>query len=266
MMCLCLSRWDMDFSRIVFFSFVKQVKEFLRYPNYLIKSFFYTPIAYVLPLYYFLSTLTEQTSNTLIFETLICMVVWQYISFTFVETCNIAKRELNIGILDVMFTLPVKSVYWVIGNILAPNILFLLSNSLLVFVGFLVFDFTFSISGVKLLFLLIVVFIEVLIFSIFIYFLVLLFKKVLNIVLMLLELIFLVTGVIYPLCELPVLLKLLGVVSPFSYVFQILRGEKILSGFVICNIGINIVYCGLIVVFYRKTIRGMKINGNLSNY
>lgn len=255
----------MKFFKIIFFSFIRQTNEFIRYPNYIIKSFFYTPITYILPLYYFLITLNDDFNDNLIFNTLLCMVFWQYISFSLIETINIAKRDLNIGIIEVLFTLPVKHTSWILGNVLVPNILFAISNAILILIGVIVFKFNVTLNILKLLTLVFLVFFEILSFSVLIYLLSIMFKKILNILLIIMEFIFLIAGVIYPIDTLPVILKILGLFAPFSYIFEILRGVNN-NKFVLINGLVNILYFILITILYKKILKGMKKNGNLSTY
>lgn len=255
----------MKFFKIIFFSFIRQIKEFVRYPNYIIKSFFYTPITYILPLYYFLINVNDNFNDNLIFNTILCMVFWQYISFSLIETSNIAKRDLNIGIIEVLFVLPVKHISWILGNVLVPNILFAISNAILVLIGAIVFKFNVTLNVLKLLIIVFLVFFETLSFSVLIYLLSIMFKKILNIVLIIMEFIFLIAGVIYPIGTLPVIIKILGLFAPFSYVFEILRGISN-NKFILINGLVNILYFILIIIYYKKILKGMKKNGNLSTY
>lgn len=255
----------MKFFKIIFFSFIRQIKEFVRYPNYIIKSFFYTPITYILPLYYFLINVNDNFNDNLIFNTILCMVFWQYISFSLIETSNIAKRDLNIGIIEVLFVLPVKHISWILGNVLVPNILFAISNAILVLIGAIVFKFNVTLNVLKLLIIVCLVFFETLSFSVLIYLLSIMFKKILNIVLIIMEFIFLIAGVIYPIGTLPVIIKILGLFAPFSYVFEILRGISN-NKFILINGLVNILYFILIIIYYKKILKGMKKNGNLSTY
>lgn len=255
----------MKFFRIIFFSFIRQTKEFVRYPNYIIKSFFYTPITYILPLYYFLINVNDNFNDNLIFNTILCMVFWQYISFSLIETSNIAKRDLNIGIIEVLFVLPVKHISWILGNVLVPNILFAISNAILVLIGAIVFKFNVTLNVLKLLIIVFLVFFETLSFSVLIYLLSIMLKKILNIVLIIMEFIFLIAGVIYPIGTLPVIIKILGLFAPFSYIFEILRGISN-NKFILINGLVNIIYFLLIIIFYKKILKGMKKNGNLSTY
>lgn len=255
----------MEIFKIIFFSFIRQTKEFIRYPNYIIKSFFYTPITYVLPLYYFLINVNNEFNDNLVFNTILCMVFWQYISFSLIETSNIAKRDLNIGIIEVLFVLPVKHISWILGNVLVPNILFAISNAILVLIGAIVFKFNVTLNVLKLLIIVFLVFFETLSFSVLIYLLSIMFKKILNIVLIIMEFIFLIAGVIYPIGTLPVIIKILGLFAPFSYVFEILRGISN-NKFILINGLVNILYFILIIIYYKKILKGMKKNGNLSTY
>lgn len=255
----------MKFFKIIFFSFIRQTKEFVRYPNYIIKSFFYTPITYILPLYYFLINVNDNFNDNLIFNTILCMVFWQYISFSLIETSNIAKRDLNIGIIEVLFVLPVKHISWILGNVLVPNILFAISNAILVLIGAIVFKFNVTLNVLKLLIIVFLVFFETLSFSVLIYLLSIMLKKILNIVLIIMEFIFLIAGVIYPIGTLPVIIKILGLFAPFSYIFEILRGISN-NKFILINGLVNIIYFLLIIIFYKKILKGMKKNGNLSTY
>lgn len=255
----------MKFFKIIFFSFIRQIKEFVRYPNYIIKSFFYTPITYILPLYYFLINVNDNFNDNLIFNTILCMVFWQYISFSLIETSNIAKRDLNIGIIEVLFVLPVKHISWILGNVLVPNILFAISNAILVLIGAIVFKFNVTLNVLKLLIIVFLVFFETLSFSVLIYLLSIMLKKILNIVLIIMEFIFLIAGVIYPIGTLPVIIKILGLFAPFSYVFEILRGISN-NKFILINGLVNILYFILIIIYYKKILKGMKKNGNLSTY
>lgn len=255
----------MKFFKIIFFSFIRQTKEFIRYPNYIIKSFFYTPITYILPLYYFLINVNDNFNDNLIFNTILCMVFWQYISFSLIETSNIAKRDLNIGIIEVLFALPVKHISWILGNVLVPNILFAISNAILILIGVIVFKFNVTLNVLKLLIIVFLVFFETLSFSVLIYLLSIMLKKILNIVLIIMEFIFLIAGVIYPIGTLPVIIKILGLFAPFSYIFEILRGISN-NKFILINGLVNILYFILIIIFYKKILKGMKKNGNLSTY
>lgn len=256
----------MEIFKIIFFSFIRQTKEFIRYPNYIIKSFFYTPITYVLPLYYFLINVNNEFNDNLVFNTILCMVFWQYISFSLIETSNIAKRDLNIGIIEVLFTLPVKYISWILGNVLVPNILFAISNTILILIGFIVFKFNVTLNLFKLLFVIFAVFFETLSFSVLIYLLSIMFKKILNIVLIIIEFIFLIAGVIYPINILPIVLRRLSLFAPFSYIFEILRGTSLNDKFILINGSINILYFILVIIFYKKILKEMKKNGNLSTY
>ena len=92
------------------------------------------------------------------------------------------------------------------------------------------------------------------------------FKKILNIVLIIIEFIFLIAGVIYPINILPIVLRRLSLFAPFSYIFEILRGTSLNDKFILINGSINILYFILVIIFYKKILKEMKKNGNLSTY
>ena len=246
--------------------FQRQVKDFLRYPNYLLKSFFYSPISSVLPFYFLMKACTQNFEKEKIFYILVSVILWTYIEFTIIETCNISNRELNIGMLDVLFLLPFEKKYWILGNVLVPNVLFMVSNFICISVCAAVLKIKIDDYIIKICFAFCGLFIQVLMFSVLVFVLNIKFKKLFNILLISLDVIYLLSGVTYPVEQLPFFLEVLGRILPFTWIFKITKAQKLSSAEIIFYILVNGIYILLVYGIYNKIMRDIKKDGQLSNF
>lgn len=251
---------------VLFACFQRQAKDFLRYPNYLLKSFFYSPISSVLPFYFLMKACTRNFEKEKIFYVLVSVILWAYIEFSIIETCNISNRELNIGMLDVLFSLPFEKEYWILGNVLVPNVLFMMSNFICISVCALVLKIKVDAFMLKICFAFFGLFIQVLMFSVLVFVLNIKFKKLFNVLLISLDVIYLLSGVTYPLEQLPFPLEMIGRLLPFTWIFKITKAQSFSSTEIIFYILLNGIYMLLVCGIYNKIMRDIKKDGQLSNF
>lgn len=247
-------------------SFRKQVRDFLRYPNYILKSFFYTPVTYILPFYFLLRTSGVGFEAKTSLNVLLSIILWQYMEFSVVETCNISNRELNIGTVDMIYTLPIPKIAWILGTSIVPGVLFFLSA--FIFMGLLLILYplrmVFSIG--QLVPAILLIFLQTIFFSVVVFVLNLRYKKIFNTLLLLMNIFYILSGVLYPITELPEILRLISKCLPFTSVFSLLRGEAMQEGWLIWCAFVNLIYMILSVVLYQRIQKELKVNGDLSVY
>lgn len=257
-------------------SFNRQLKEFLRYPNLLLKIFFFTPFAIILPYYFTLKMFSKSggvMDNNYVYVLLLGALVWNFIYFSVIETCTIADRELNFGTLENVYVTPFYRQGWVLGLTLVPVVLFVVT---LIAIGALVYFIlgsSLSVNILSLSFTLLITFIFcwelcVLTFIANIY-----HKRLFNIINAALGLCSIFVGVFYNIDKLPNVLKWVGYMLPPSHCIMLIRNSfngslsgglmGIQTGYLM---GTIVVLIPVIVLLNKQFERRMRFEGSLGKY
>lgn len=203
-------------------SWRKQLFELIRYPNYFLKSFFYSPVTYILPYYFLMKSFSETSDRTETFCVLSGLIAWQFFQYSVIETLNISNRELNIGILPAIFMTPVNRAAYFLGESCAVSSLFAVSSILMLFVVKVITKVQVPFSE-KLLVICFCFIIYTWALSLVVYILNIMLKKIFNIVIFLLDVMFLICGVTYPLEQLPDIIQKVALLLPPTQMFRLLK-------------------------------------------
>ncbi|MCK4259327.1 MAG: ABC transporter permease [Halanaerobiales bacterium] len=264
-----------NFLKIFLSSFIKQIKEFNRYPNFYLKSLFYTPIAILLPFWFtirfFLNNNDVNSINTS-FTLLLGVILWNFIYFSVIEAYNIISRELNTDTIYLVFLAPISKIAWLLGASFAPSIMFIFSLGIVTVIFYLITQPVIMINGLLFITALVLTVILSWSMSLGVFILTIWLKRIFNILNIGLEIIAIFVGVLYPVSHIPSFIRVISYCIPLTYGISLFRQSFV--GVNLSSVGYEVLamalftlfYMLISIIFFNRFERRLKQNGSFLQY
>ncbi|AZR73595.1 hypothetical protein BBF96_09455 [Anoxybacter fermentans] len=264
-----------EFFKVFVFSFKKQVREFKRYPNFFLKSFFYTPFAIILPYWFTIRVFLGQDdleSLNMTFTLLLGAILWNFIYFSVIESYNIINRELNTGTIELIYLSPASRIAWLLGSSFAPSLMFLFSLGAVTTLFYFLFRLSVTINLWTFSIALLMTVISSWSMSLMVFILTIWLKKIFNVLNFSLEVIAIFVGILYPVTYLPIYIRWISYCIPVTYGISLIR-ESFMSGYsshilldIVALSVLTVIYMAFSVTFFTRLERRLKNNGNFLKF
>lgn len=256
-------------------TFRKQFLEFTRYPNFILKSLFYTPITILLPYFYTIKLFigTQSLDNKEVFTLLIGSILWNFVYFSVIETLNIINRELNTGSLENIYVSPASKIAWLMGSSFVPSAMFIISLGVIALIVYLFFNINTPINLILIFYAIVFSFISTWAMCLFVFILNLWLKRIFNIVNFMLDVLAIFVGILYPISFLSEKIRWISYLIPTTYCIELIRGGFTSS--IITTIMIKkMIILGLLsfllfsasIIFFNIFEKRLKRYGNFLKY
>lgn len=256
-------------------TFKKQVSEFKRYPNFMLKSFFYTPITILIPYYFTIKVFVGQNSinNKNVLILLLGSILWNFVYFSVIECLNITTRELNTGTIETLFVTPASKVAWLLGSSFVPSAMFIVTLGTITILMSLFFKIDGNINVFLICFSIIFLIVSTWAMCLFVFVLNIWLKRVFNIVNFLLDILAIFVGILYPISILSKNIRWISYCIPTTYCIQLIRQafcSKFISIYEIHEMIIlamlSILLFCISIIFFNTFEKRLKQYGNFLKY